>query len=367
MRIAIVVASPIKPDLPAKIERGESPRRDYFELQQALGATLINVDRPFDLVSRLLWRTLGRPAAHAWLAFRRRNDYDVVHTLSEDVGLILALLFKLLHVRRRHVMVAHYLTPRKKRLLFRLFHLETHIDKIVVYSTPQERVALDLLRLPAHKVVCVLHPADHIFWHPQPEAQREMICSAGLEFRDYPTLLAAVADLPVEVMIAAASPWSKRPNETSNRSLPHNVQTVSLSPFDLRRLYSQARFVVVPLYDVDFQAGSLVMYEAMACGKAIIATRTRGQEDILRPGETGMYVAPDNAVELRTAIITLLNDPESTATMGKQARHTVEQRLNLQHYIHQMTAIILDVAEGQPTMVSALSRSSSSTTTKQRI
>ena len=50
-----------------------------------------------------------------------------------------------------------------------------------------------------------------------------MICSAGLEWRDYPTLIEAVTGMDVEVRLAAASPWSKHRNETENRDLPPNV------------------------------------------------------------------------------------------------------------------------------------------------
>jgi glycosyltransferase involved in cell wall biosynthesis len=345
VKTAIVVGSRIRPGLEKEIEAGQSPKRDYFEIARALDATLINYDRPVDVVSWLLWKLVGRPAAHAWLAFRRRAEYDVVHTLSEDVGLVLALLFKLARVRRTHVMVAHYLTPPKKQLLFRVLRIASHIDKLVVYSTPQRDVALKQLGVPEHKLELVLHPADHHFWNVQPAPQGELICSAGLEFRDYPTLLAAVDGLPVKVVIAAASPWSKRRNETTDRALPANVEVVSLDPLALRQLYAQARFTVVPLYDVDFQAGSLVMYEAMACGKAIIATRTRGQEDILRPGVTGVYVPPGDVSALRAAIVELLAAPDQARTMGRNAREIVERELNLEQYVEHVCRIIREEAE----------------------
>lgn len=50
-----------------------------------------------------------------------------------------------------------------------------------------------------------------------------MVCSVGLEARDYPTLLTAVHGLSVRVTITAASPWSKRADPTRNREIPANV------------------------------------------------------------------------------------------------------------------------------------------------
>ena len=61
---------------------------------------------------------------------------------------------------------------------------------------------------------------------------------------------------------------------------------------ELRDLYAQSAFVVVPLYENDFQAGVTTMLEAMAMGKAVIATRTTGQTDVIIDGENGLTVAP---------------------------------------------------------------------------
>jgi hypothetical protein len=142
-RFAIVVASPVRPGEPEEIRTGRRPRRDYLELDRAIGATLINEDEPRGRTVRIVWRLLGRSAAHAVIAFQRRSQYDVVHTLSEDVGLPLALLFKVFRVRRGHVMVGHRLSPLKKRIFFRLLHVESHIDRVVVYSSPQLRHAVE--------------------------------------------------------------------------------------------------------------------------------------------------------------------------------------------------------------------------------
>ncbi len=340
-----MVASRIPPGLEGEIEAGQRPRRDFFELRRNLGALLINYSRPTGPISWLLWRLLGPAAAHAWLAFRGRADYDVVHTLSEDVGLLLALLFRLAGVRRGHVMVAHWLTPLKKRLLLRLLRLEAWIDRIIVYAPRQRQVAVSQLGLPASKVEVVLHPVDHLFWRPQDAQPGRLVCSAGLESRDYGTLLSAVEGLPVEVRIAAASPWSRSANQLAGRKLPPNVRVVALEPLELRKLYAQSRCVVVPVHDVDYQAGSLVTYEAMACGKAVIATRTRGLEEIFREGDTCVLVPARDPDALRAALLELLEHPERAQSRGQAARRAVEDRLNLDEYVKCVSRIILSVAE----------------------
>jgi glycosyltransferase involved in cell wall biosynthesis len=365
VRAAIVVSSPVKAELADMIKAGEAPRRDYFELRNMLGAELLAPPANPSWPYRLLHLLGGHALAMACTAWWRHREYDVVLTDQEACGLVLGMLFKLTRVRMAHVMISHYLTPAKKQVFYRLFGVQSHIACTVCYSTAQHRLARERLGLAPHQVRLVLHPADDKFWVPAcSDAERAedaqllrqagldlpedapVVCSAGLEFRDYPTLLRAARMLPAStlVVIAASSPWSKRKNTAQGADLPRNVRLVSLKPLQLRALYRRSRVVAIPLYDVDFQAGSLVAYEAMACGKPVVMTRTRGQNDILRDGETGLYVRVGDAYDMADALNRLLADPELARAMGRRGRAVVEQGLNLDAYLQQMVRLVREVA-----------------------
>ena len=359
-RVTVLVSTQIKEGLAEMIAAGEAPRRDYFELRDMLNAELMSLPLPRKLIYRIL-KPAGTALAMAWSAWARRSEYDIIVTDQEATGLVLALLFKLTRTRRGHIMISHYLSPAKKQVLYRWLRAQTHIDITVCYSTAQEKVALEKLHLKKEQVGLVLHPADSRFWRPaasHSEAQADLeilhragvylpdhaqvVCSAGLEFRDYPTLMNAVQELPknVRVVIAAASPWSKRKNTSEEVKLPENVQRVSLTPLQLRALYRRSQVVAIPLYDVDFQAGSLVAYEAMACGKPVVITHTRGQTDIVRDGVTGLYVPPGDSPAMAQALNRLLADPDQAQSFGNVARHIVEQELNLDTYLAGMVELV---------------------------
>ena len=162
--------------------------------------------------------------------------------------------------------------------------------------------------------------------------QRKMICSAGLERRDYATLMTAVDGLDVDVVIAAASPWSRRRDETEGRNLPANVEIRKLSLFDLRRLYAEAMFVVMPLEQVEFQAGITTILEAMSMTRPVLCTRTPGQTDTIVHDVTGRYVEPDDANALRTAIVEMLQDEPRTIDLGRAARSWVVENADVDVY-----------------------------------
>ena len=237
-------------------------------------------------------------------------------------------------------MIGHKVSTGKKRILLR--GLQAQMDAIFVYATPQYDYARQKLGISAAKLHLIPFHADHKFYRPMPAPETSlspMICSAGLEWRDYPTLLEAVGGMKIEVRLAAASPWSKHRNETENRVMPPNVTAQRYEYSALRQLYAESRFVVVPLYENDFQAGITTILEGMAMGKAIITTRTTGQVDTIREGENGLYVAPGDVKGWQTAIRSLLDNPARADKLGQQARHDIETVLSLEHWVKRIAAV----------------------------
>ncbi|MBI4320716.1 MAG: glycosyltransferase family 4 protein [Chloroflexi bacterium] len=345
-RIGILVSARINQEERQLIRQGDHPRRDYFELADVLGATIINHEQVLAKAWRGRSKTAPGPAmAQAWHAFQRRHEYDCILSDSEHVGIPLALLFKLAGVQKAHVMIAHRLSTPKKGVFFRALGVQSHIDKIICYGSAQRDYASGALGIPRDKLTVVLHPADHRFWQPMAVERERLIASAGLEFRDYPTLIEAIRGVDADVRIAAASPWSRRPNETSGRELPPNVTVVAHTYRELRDLYARSQFVVIPLYETEFQAGTLVMYEAMSMGKAVIATRTKGQGDVLVEGTTGLYAPPGDADALRRAIRRLLDNPAEAQEMGRNARRAVEAELNLDAYVENVARTVIQEIE----------------------
>jgi glycosyltransferase involved in cell wall biosynthesis len=317
------------------------PTMDYFALRSRLDADLADYSA-MDADSHPLVRAarlLGRDAALAVHGFLRARRYDVLFSNGENISIPLAVLLKGLRRRPAHVLIGHRLSARKKRLLLRMLHPQ--MDAIFVYAQTQKTYAQDALGIPPAKLHLIAFHADSRFFHPMPDVKvARRISSAGLELRDYPTLLEAVRDLDVDVRLAAASPWSKRKNETENRELPTNVSARGYGYGELRELYATSQFVVVPLYDTDFQAGVTTMLEAMAMGKAVIVSRTRGQRDVIQDGVNGIYVPPGDAAALRRAITDLLAAPERAAQLGANARRTIESHMSLDLWVNRIADVV---------------------------
>jgi hypothetical protein len=346
-RVLLTVSGVIPDDLEDQIAHGRRPRADYVELARAMDATLLDVVSARDrsgMLGKLLERLGGSGLLLAWVCFREGRRYDTIVTDGEQVGLWLALIWAVTTRRRpcRHVMIAHILSVPKKVALFRAFRLGRHIDRIIVYSSWQRRFIERDLCFPPDRIELTSFMVDTRFFAPAPRRMgvRPMICTAGLERRDYPTLIEAVRGMDVDVIIGAASPWSRRADTTRGEQLPDNVEVCALDFADLRTLYARASFVVVPLYDVEFQAGVTTILEAMAMGRAVVCTRTRGQTDVVVSGHTGCYVPPADVAALRSAITSLLDDPEEADRLGRAARAYVVEHCDIDVYARHLAHLV---------------------------
>jgi glycosyltransferase involved in cell wall biosynthesis len=350
--VLLTVSGVIPDDVRGQVAAGRRPRPDYLAMADAFGADLVDyaAARRGSAFGRLLEKAGGRNLMLAWECFRRRGDYRVLFTDGEQVGIPLALLLKLLgwtsrlrgRRRPRHLMIVHVLSVPKKLRLMDAFRLHTHIDTFLVYATWQQRFIRERWGIAAGRVVFTPFMVDASFFAPGQVApqRQEAICAVGLERRDYPTLMEAVRGLDARVVIAAASPWSKQSDTTAGQAVPDNVEVRKFTQYELRQLYADCRFMVMPLFDVDFQAGVTAILEAMAMGRAVVCSRTRGQTDVIRDGENGLYVPPGDARALRETIVALLGDPERADRLGLAGRRLVEQEMSLEAYVERLKRVV---------------------------
>ena len=74
------------------------------------------------------------------------------------------------------------------------------------------------------------------------------------------------------------------------------------------------------------EAFGLALVEAMACGLPVIACASHGPAEIVRNGESGWLVPPDDEQALEQALIEAASQPEERRRRGQQAAAEAVQR-----------------------------------------
>lgn len=88
---------------------------------------------------------------------------------------------------------------------------------------------------------------------------------------------------------------------------------------------------------------SLAVLEAMAMGKAVVATAVGGNGELLRDGETGLLVPPRDPEALAEKIICLLRNEQERARLGRRA-HEESRRYGLDGYVRDLEIVYEEVA-----------------------
>ena len=108
---------------------------------------------------------------------------------------------------------------------------------------------------------------------------------------------------------------------------------------------------VVVLPSVREQFGQ-VLVEGMACGLPAIAVDAHGPAEIVRPGETGWLVPPDDAAALAAALMEAVNDPAERRRRGDRASADAQARFAWPGLARRVAAIYAaarnDVASDPP-------------------
>jgi glycosyltransferase involved in cell wall biosynthesis len=279
---------------------------------------------------------------------RRHAEYDAVVSWGEKLSLAILWQQRLASVSKPHIAMMYQFEKPNIRVPLSL--LKKSLHAVITWSSVQRRALIENIGYPAERVYLIRHYVDQVFYSPR-VSEQDMICAVGAEMRDFTTLKQAVSTTGIRCHIAADHvriPGRFRllndrrvPISQTGALRDPNITEGRLPLTELRDLYARSRFVVVPLLPSDTDNGVTVILEAMAMGKAVICSRTRGQVDVIQEGVTGLYVPIGDAAALRAAILSLWNEPLRAQQMGQNARAYVEKY----HTLEQFTSTARSAAE----------------------
>lgn len=102
--------------------------------------------------------------------------------------------------------------------------------------------------------------------------------------------------------------------------------------------------VALPAFDIFFQpslweAMSMVILEAMASGKPVVATRVGENSRIVEEGINGLLTKPMDVPGMAAALGRLIDDSALRIQLGQAARTKVEHRFTIQHMVNDYEAV----------------------------
>ena len=227
------------------------------------------------------------------------------------------------------------------------------VDRVIAVS--QYTRSQVLAHSPAAKVEVVSNPVDTDFFTPLPDTSQVhrdevMICgrmSAVERYKGHDVLLEALPlasrtlGRPVKLRVVGGGDDRARLELAAlDMGLGSQVTfTGRLVMDELRDAYRRCGVLALPSRVIQRPIGhwggegfGVVLLEAAACGRPVIASTEGGSPDALIPGETGLVASPSSALAVADAIAKVLGNPARADAMGAAGRRLMETRFSIPNF-----------------------------------
>jgi glycosyltransferase involved in cell wall biosynthesis len=253
--------------------------------------------------------------SHAYKSLRWKPDCVV--TCFPQLAFIVALLL-FLHRRGKPKLLAWTfnlgsLPGGWKRVLAKF--VLSRVDLFIIHARSEATSYAEWLGISDTRFQFVPWQQGHIELRHGSPIEKPYIVSMGSANRDYATLVEAVLGEGIKLVIIS--------KESILDSLPDHPDLLKLHGLTLQEcnsILSDADLNIVPLRDTKTAAGQVTIISAMQLGIPTIVTRSVGSVDYIDDGRTGLFVPVADPSALRTAIASLLQNPDLRKQIGNACR-----------------------------------------------
>jgi len=211
----------------------------------------------------------------------------------------------------------------------------------------------------AKRVFVIPNGADTELFHPEAQLDPalEINCPYVVFFgnlapwQGVDTLLAAVhyPAWPRELSLVIVGDGFER--SRVEQSIEKNVLITYLGPQPYTRIPGIVANAIAGMIPKTDPAGRfsetglypLKLFETLACGVPAVVTDFPGMADLVREGECGLVIPPDDPGALARAVNYLYRHPEERSSMGKKGRMLVEQEHSWDKRAEQTDLILREI------------------------
>jgi len=217
---------------------------------------------------------------------------------------------------------------RKAAYLLQEYRTARKVHHVIAVSKHIYRELTEWVGIPKEKVSLIPNGVDTEYFRPS-ESKKPYIIFVGrlTKRKGVDMLVEAFAEVVrtfPEIRLIIVGDGEEKTNIINmarKLDIFNRILLLSNIPITiLRKLYAEAMIFVLPSRGEGLP---LSLLEAMSSQCAVIASKVSGIIDVVKDGETGMLVEPDNKKQLVNALRILLEDRNLARKMSEKAREYV--------------------------------------------
>jgi starch synthase len=277
------------------------------------------------------------------------NSAQLVHShtwYANLAGHLAAMLYDIPHVMTMHSLEA--LRPWKAEQLGGGYTVSTWCERTAAASAAavvavSDGMKADILaaypEIPAERVRVIRNGIDTDEYRPDPrtgvltryrvDPGRPYVIFVGRITRQkgVPVLLRAASGLVPEAQLVLLAGAADTPEQLAEvTELVDGLRATRSGVIWIPEMLPKPEVIQLLTHATVFACPSIyeplgiVNLEAMACGTAVVGSRTGGIPEVVADGETGLLVPPGEPEPLAEALNALLRDPDRAEAMGQAGR-----------------------------------------------
>ncbi|MGH9496099.1 MAG: glycosyltransferase [Candidatus Sulfotelmatobacter sp.] len=291
--------------------------------------------------------------------FLRRERFQIVHThdlYSNLLGIPAAVVARVAVIISSQRDLGHleiYRTRRRKWLR----RLQKWSTVVLANANAVRESLLDETDFDAQKVRVVYNavdlsrfervPRDRSRIAPDAEDEKWIVLVGNMhsDVKGHPRLIDAAKDVVSEfpacrfVLVGDGKLQKEFESQVSRCGLERNFLFLGQRD-DVPAILACCDIGLLPSKAEGF---SNALLEYLAAGLPTVATRVGGIAEILRDGEEGLLIAPENSVALAKAILRLLRDPEFAKRLGENGKELVASRFSFDRMIAETDSLYTEL------------------------
>ncbi|MBO8232356.1 hypothetical protein CU311_06640 [Prochlorococcus marinus str. MU1402] len=267
---------------------------------------------------------------------------DYVVSLTDGFSISLAFYYTFIDTKTKIKLVGAFhklsdydtnLPKFLKKFYYKLFFkILKRLDFIIFYGNADRLNSIKNFNIKKEKTFLIRFGVDTKFWEPNKKINfnSNYLFSIGQDpARDFNTLLKVSTKKKIHIHTSLLNFRDDSKFKITNGT--YHKSKNSLSDLQIKKLYQDSFAVIVPLKDVFQPSGYSVTLQAMACGKPVIITYTKGlwAPEVFHNLKNCIFVKPGDVRGIENAIKLLENDRKTYEYISKEARKIVEEHFSL--------------------------------------
>jgi len=270
------------------------------------------------------------------------NESDYVVSLTDGFSISLGFYYAFINKKNKIKLAGafHKLSDYDSKLpnflkdiYFKIFlRILKRLDFIIFYGEADRSNSIKTFDIDTKKTFTIKFGVDTDFWQPLNNFSFESnyIFSIGQDpGRDFQTLLKVNTQRKIHIHTSLIKPRNDKKFKVTNGS--YHKYKKSLTDIEVRSLYQKSFIVVVPLKNVYQPSGYSVTLQALACGKPVILTLTKGlwAPKLFKNYENCILVNPYKKDDIENAINFLEKNKDIYKKICTNARSTALKYFSL--------------------------------------